>query len=71
MRLDSSQIEVLDEAMVGVLRQKSGAERLRIADRLFAFARDGIRSTLRAQHPEWDERRINLETARRLSHGAV
>jgi len=57
--------------MAEILRGKSGAERLRIAEGLFIMAREGIRNTLRAEHPDWDEGRITAETARRLSHGAV
>ena len=69
MRLDRGQIEVLDDEMVQMLRRKSGAERLAIASGMFASARQMIASTLRAEHPEWDEHQVNEETARRLSHG--
>jgi len=71
MDFGSRPIEVVDELMARVLRDKSGAERLRIADGLFSFARELIESSIRAAHPEWDEARIRSETARRLSHGAV
>jgi hypothetical protein len=63
--------EMVDDAMAAILRQKTGAERLAIAFRLWDFARDMIRANLRHEHPEWDEERINREAARRLSHGAV
>ena len=62
--------EVMDDRMAQVLREKSGAERLRIGDGLFSFARELIESSIRAAHPDWDETRIAAETARRLSHGA-
>jgi len=65
------QIEVVDDAMAEVLRQKSGQERLRIAFGLFSSARRMLLSFLRAEHPDWDEKRINQEAARRLSHGAI
>jgi hypothetical protein len=71
MRLDRGQIEVVDDAMAAVLRQKTGAERLAIADRLYRFARQMILNKLRQDHPDWDESRIVAEAARRLSHGAV
>ena len=71
MRLDPGQIEVVSDEMTEVLRAKTGAERLAIADQMFASARRMIISTLRAEHPDWDEPRINKEAARRLSHGAV
>lgn len=71
MRLDPGQIEVVDEFMARVLRDKSGAERLHIADGLFSFARELIESSIRAAHPDWEEGRIRAETAKRISHGIV
>ena len=67
----AERFEVMDDRMAQVLREKSGAERLCIADGLFSFARELIESSIRAAHPEWDEARVRSETARRLSHGAV
>jgi hypothetical protein len=64
-------IEVLDEDMARVLRAKTGAERLKIASDMFAAARRMIASHLAAEHPDWDEERIERETSRRISHGAV
>jgi hypothetical protein len=71
MRLDHGQIEAVDAALADVLRRKSGAERLAIANGMFVFARQLIRSRLHAEHPEWDDRKLGAETARRLSHGAI
>jgi hypothetical protein len=70
MRLDIRQIEVMDDEMAKVLRQKTGAERLRIASEMYASARRMLMSHLRAEHKNWDETRIIREAARRLSHGA-
>ena len=70
-RLDLVRIEVPDDAMASVLRGKSGSERLRIADKMFSFARELIESSIRATHPDWDDPRIAAETARRLCHGTV
>ena len=66
-----TRIEVVSEDMAAVLRRKTGAERLAIASRMFGSARRMLLSHLRSVHPEWDERQIERETARRLSHGAV
>ena len=66
-----ARIEVVSEDMAAVLRQKSGAERLAIASRMFGSARRMLLSHLRSVHPEWDERLIEREAARRMSHGAV
>ena len=71
MHLDKQQIEVVDDEMAQVLRLKTGAERLQIASEMFSSARQMIISMLRSQHPDWDEQKINAETARRLSHGAL
>lgn len=67
----SARIEVMSEEMAAVLRRKSGAQRLEIASRMFASARRMLVCHLRAVHPDWDQRQIDREAARRLSHGAV
>ena len=71
MRLDAGQIEVMDDQMAEILRQKTGAERLAIASGMFASARRMLLSHLRATHPEWSEEQIRREAGRRLSHGAI
>ncbi len=71
MHLHKQQIEVVDDKMAQVLRLKTGAERLQIASDMFSSARQMIISTLRNEHPDWDEKKVNAETARRLSHGAL
>jgi len=63
--------DVIDDDMARVLREKTGAERLAIADGMFRFARELIRSSVTSRHPEWDEAAIAAEVARRLSHGAI
>ena len=67
----STNIEMIDDDMTWIIRTKTGAERLRIANRMYASARNMLLSHLRAEHREWDERRIQQEAARRLSHGAA
>jgi Rv0078B-related antitoxin len=62
-------IEQLDDEMVRILRAMTGEERLRIASGMFASARRMLSSQLAAEHPEWDARQVQEETARRLSHG--
>jgi hypothetical protein len=70
MRLDPGQIEVIDDQMAAVIRQKSGAERLAIANGLYVSARRTLTSHLRFEHPEWSDEQIAREVARRLSHGS-
>jgi len=64
-------IEVIDDEMAAVIRAKSGAQRLRIADGMYASARQMLLSHLRSEHTDWNEKQISREAARRLSHGAV
>ncbi len=60
----------ISDAMVDILRQKTGAERLQIAFDMWTFARDTIRRNLQQEHPEWTDEEINIKTAERLSHGS-
>lgn len=71
MRLDDGQIEVLDDAMADVLRQKTGDERLAIAFGMWSSARNMLMANLAREHPQWSAEEIHRETARRMSHGAV
>lgn len=71
MVIDPRNIEVVDDDMVQVFRAMTGAQRLKIASDLFRSARTMIASHLAAEHPDWDEQRLQEEVARRLSHGAV
>lgn len=71
MAIDPRNFEVLDDEMARIFRAMSGAQRLKIASDMFSSARRMIASHLAAEHPDWDEQRLQEETARRLSHGAV
>lgn len=64
------QIEMVEDDMAGVLRQKTGAQRLRIASGMYASARGMLSAHLKSLHPDWPLPRVNSEVARRLSHGA-
>jgi hypothetical protein len=63
--------DVVNDDMARILRGMTGAERLKIANGLFVSARRMLASHLAAEHPDWDQDRIEQETARRISHGAV
>jgi hypothetical protein len=71
VRLDRGQIEVADDIMVNVLSGKTHAERIRIGFNIWISSRDMLIAYLRKSHPEWDEKMLHKEVARRLSHGAV
>lgn len=64
-------VEILDDAMAAVLRAKSPAERLAIANGMWRSARRIIEAVLRAEQPDWTDEQIRREVARRMSHGAV
>lgn len=71
MRLDSRQIESVDEAMVEIYKKKTPSERMQIAFGLWRSAKILLFNNLRSLHPEWDAKRLQREVARRISHGAT
>jgi hypothetical protein len=71
LRLDFGQIEVLDDEMAEVLRRKTEAERLQIANAMWESARKILLGVVRDEHPDWPEQQVQAAVARRLSHGAV
>ena len=64
-------VEVIDDRMAEVLRAKTGAEKLAIADRMFRDARRMINESVRALHPDWSEEQVGEEVARRIAGDAV
>jgi hypothetical protein len=63
-------VELLDEAVVEVLRGKTATERVA---RIFAANRTmrlRLEGHLRSRHPEWDTQALLQEIARRMSRGA-
>lgn len=71
MKIDPRQIEVIDDETAAMCQAKTGAERVAIASKMYAFARETILVRVRSEHPEWHESQVIREAARRLSHGAV
>jgi len=71
LRLDSGQIEVVDDTMAEILRRKSPAERIRIAFNLWISTHAMLTTHLTKTHPDWDAKKVEVEVARRLSHGAI
>ena len=61
MRLDRGQIEMVDDQMAEVLRNKTPAERIRIGFNLWTSARNMLTVHLKSTHPEWNEDRVNRE----------
>jgi len=64
-------MEILDDAMAEILRRKTPAERLAIANGMWKFAREMLRANIAREHPDWTNEEVNRLTARRLSHGAI
>ena len=64
-------MEMMDDAMADVLRAKTPAERLAIANGMWRSASKMIEAILRAEQPDWTDEEIRREVARRMSHGAV
>jgi RNA:NAD 2'-phosphotransferase (TPT1/KptA family) len=71
LRLDSGQIEVVDDTMAEILRHKTPAERIRIGFTLWTSARNMLMTHLKKTHPEWNNDRVEKEVARRLSRGVI
>ncbi len=68
-RLDPGQIEVVDEAVAVILRQKSPAERIAIASDAHRTARAMLTAQVRSQHADWTDDEVQREVARRLTRG--
>jgi hypothetical protein len=69
MRLDSGQIEVMDDAMAEVYRRMDSAQRLAVAHGMWRYARQRIEAAVRWRHPAWDDAAVSREVSRRLLHG--
>jgi hypothetical protein len=62
--------EVPDEAMIPIYKSKAPYERLEIAFALWTFARSLVKDGLKSLHPDWSERQIEEETAKRMLNAA-
>ena len=71
MRLDQGQIEVMDDVMAEILRNKTAAERIRIGFEMWMSAQKMLFSHLCSANPRWSNEQLKKEVARRLSHGAI
>lgn len=68
-RLDPRNVELMDPAMLPVLRAMTAGERMMSVHRLFRRLRLMAHGGIKAQHPEWTEQQIEEEFRRRLEHG--
>lgn len=64
-------LEILDEKIIGILRQKSPQERLSIAFNLWKTARKFLVNHLKNTHTDWDKRKIQIEVLKRFLYGSI
>lgn len=63
-------VELLDDAMVAVLRRKTPTERVAMIFAANRTMRLRLEGHLRSRHPDWDDQTVMQEIARRISRGA-
>ena len=63
-------IELLDDAVVEVLRRKTPTERVAMIFAANRTMRLRLEGHLRTRHPDWDSQAVMQEIARRMSRGA-
>ncbi len=64
-------VEVIDEQMAAILRQKSMAEKIAMVGAAHRTARSLIRCGVKLQHPDWTEQEVHDEVLRRLLNGTT
>ena len=63
-------VELLDDAVVEVLRRKTPTERVAMVFAANRTMRLRLEGHLRSRHPDWDDQTVMREIARRMSRGA-
>ena len=71
LRLDTGQIEVIDDACARIYASKSPTDRLKIASGMWRSAKKLLTLSIKTQYPHWSEQEVCREVIRRLSHGAL
>lgn len=61
------QVDHIEPEMVRILREKTPAERLAIANGMWRSARDMLRNLLRAEHPDWSDDEVDAAVAQRMA----
>lgn len=69
--MESFHIEIIDDIMADIFKQKSHLERLNIAFGLWNSARTQLFHNIRSLHSDWDEEKTRQEVTKRISHGAT
>jgi hypothetical protein len=60
-------VELLDEAIVEILRRKTPVERVAMIFEANRTMRLRLEGHLRSRHPDWDDQTVMQEIARRMS----
>ena len=68
--VDPNRIEVVDDDVAQVLRQKTFAERVAMVGEVDRTMRQLLDAHFRWKHPDWDDEQIAKEIARRSSLGS-
>ena len=70
-QLDPRRIEVLDPAIVAVLRAKAPHERVAMVFAADRTVRQRLEAHVRDRHADWDDAQVLTEIARRMSGGTA
>lgn len=66
-----AKVEVVDDAIAAILRQKTAEEKIRMVAGGWPLLRAMHASQVRRAHPDWDEVRVQAETSRRMANGST
>ncbi|MBN1554364.1 MAG: hypothetical protein JXA11_06440 [Phycisphaerae bacterium] len=70
-RLDDGQIEVIDDDLAEVMRNKTVYERIAMIGECNETMRFLMAAHLREKHPDWTQKQIEAEIARRMIDDAA
>jgi len=62
-------IEVLDEEMVAILRDKTPSQKIAMVAAAHRTARILAKAGVRHLHPDWSEEQVQVEVLRRMTRG--
>jgi hypothetical protein len=68
--VDPRRIELLDEVTLAAMRRMTSDQKLRASFDLWRYARDRTEAAVRWQYPDFDDRAVRKEVARRILRGS-
>ena len=71
MEIDTRNIEILEKDVVKILKTKTPEERLKMAFDMWKMVKRQLEHYFKMTHKEWNEKRVQQEVAKRMSHGPV